>query len=109
MQTLVEKLLMRWGTDMVLVQEGREIPFRGLLQHSGSKSRQNTQREFSPLGQVPDGEYAFFGPGGLSVAEGDILLLQGKCYELRRLEQVMLRNKPLYTWGLCVQKGGGSV
>ena len=106
MRHLVESVLKRWGTELVLQQAGSEIRLRGFLQHSRSKSLQNMQRGFTPVGQVPDGQYVYIGPAQPAAAAGDTLILGGEVYELRRVDRIWFRNMPLYSWGLCVKRGG---
>lgn len=104
MERLVRKLLVRWGSDIVLGQ----THVRGILHHSGSKSFRNMERDFSPLGQIPDGQYVYIGPASPSPQLGQTLLQGAIAYEVRRVEQVRFGNAVLYTWGLCVRKDGGS-
>ena len=106
MRTLVEKLLARWGTELTLKQAGQEIPLRGLIQHSRSKSLQNMRGEYSPIGRIPGGKYIYIGPVEPAAAAGDLLILEETTYVLRRVERVWVRNKPVYCWGLCVEQGG---
>ena len=106
MGALVERLLARLGGELILRQAGRETRLRGLIQHSRSKSLQNMRQDFSPIGGVPGGQYVYIGPAQPAVAAGDELVFGGKVYILRRAERIWFRNTPLYTWGLCVEKGG---
>ncbi len=101
MANLVQKLLLRWGREIWLGQ----TLVRGILHHSGSKSLQNMQSAFSPLGQIPNGQYVYIGPANPCPEIGDRLVAGGLAYELRRVEQVRLGKAVLYTWGLCVEGG----
>lgn len=106
MVRLMDRLFRRWGTEMVLRQGSREWHFRGMLQHSGSKSLQNAQWRLSPLGQLQGERYVYIGPAIPAPRTGDMLICRGETYELRQSEQVMLGNRPVYNWGLCVRKDG---
>lgn len=106
MRNLVEKILRRWGTDMVLMQAGEKFFLRGLLHHSGSKSWRNMEKYFTPLGEVSGGQYIYIGPTQPAAAAGDTLIVGENAYELRRVERVWFGNTVLYCWGLCVEKGG---
>lgn len=99
-----EKFLNRYGSEMVLERQGRKI--RAFLQKSGSVAWEYVQQKFSPLGSIPGGRYVYIGPPEPRVQEGDILTLGETAYEIRRAETVLLGDKALYCWGLCVQKGG---
>ena len=107
MQAFVERLLGRLGTELVLRQAGHETRLRGFIQHSRSKSLQNMRKEFSPIGRTPNGQYVYIGPAQPAAAAGDELIFGGKVYILRRAERVWFRDTPIYTWGLCVEKGVG--
>ena len=106
MHHLVDKIFTRWGSEMLLEKSGIRRPIRALLQHSGSKSWQNMQKQFSPIGRVSTGQYIFIGPAEPSAATGDMLVMDGVVYELRRVESVKFGNKIVYRWGLCVKMGG---
>lgn len=106
MRRLVEKIFRRWGTDIILQQAGESFRLKGLLHYSGSKSWRNMERDFTVLGQIPGGQYVYIGPAQPAPAAGDTLILGEKAYELRRAERFYFGNVPLYSWGLCVEKGG---
>ncbi len=106
MKRQIEKLIRRWGTSLTLQRQGECYGLRGFLQHSNSKSLQNLQKEFSPLGQIPGGWYVYIGPARPEVMEGDVLILGEKSFRICRAEKVMLRDEPLYFWGLCMERGG---
>ncbi len=61
------------------------------------------------LGEIPQGQYVYIGPAFPVAAAGDILYCGGKRYELRRSELVRFRGKPLYCWGLCIEREGEQV
>lgn len=105
MRRTMDKLLRRYGTRLVLQRQGENIPICGFLQHASAQSWQNTELDFSPLGRIPGGHYLFIGPV-MPMSEGDVLVENGKSYVIRRLETVIFRNRPVYLWGLCVEKGG---
>lgn len=102
----IDKILKRYGLQLQLKQGQREESFRGFLQPSRSKSLQNLQMEFSPLGQIPDGMYVLLAPAYVNAERGDTVELKDKSYELRRVEKVMYGDKTLYIWALCREKGG---
>ena len=104
MRTMIAKLLRRYGSDMELV--GGESPvFRAFFHHTGSKSWQNMEKVFSPLGQIPRGQYMIIAPAGIPLAVGTTLKWNGRRCDIRRLEHIMYRNTIVYQWGLCVEKG----
>lgn len=106
MERMVKRILARWGTELTLVRGDDAFPVHGLLQHSRSKSLQNLRSTYSPLGQIPGGQYVYIGPARPEAAAGDTLICGDKAYVLRRAEPVRFRSRTVYCWGLCVEKGG---
>ena len=98
-------LIKRLGQPAVLYIKEEANPIWAVLQSVQSRSRQNMERLYSPIGQVPQGQYLCMLPAGTPGGEGDRLRLQGKCYEISRLEPVYYGEKVAYLWGLCVEKG----
>lgn len=105
MRRTMEKLMRRCGMPLLLGRNGEQVPIWGFLQQTGSRSWQNTEMNFSPLGEIPGGNYLYIGPV-VPTGVGDTLTGDGKSYVLRRVETVMFRDQPAYIWGLCVEKGG---
>lgn len=66
------------------------------------------EKVFSPLGQIPRGQYAVIAPASLGLQVGDVLCCNGKSYALRRVETVQFQDTALYSWGLCVERGVGT-
>lgn len=102
----VGKLVRQYGSTMMLVRDGVETEIRAFLQETRSKSQSGTQREFNPLGEVPKGMFVYIGPAEEGVCAGNSLIWQGRSFEFRRAEPVMLGDDVLYYWGLCLEKGG---
>ncbi len=103
----IEKVLRRYGSSMTLVHSGMQIPFSGFLQHFRSKSWQNMQREFGPLGQIPRGQYVLIAPMEPEIDEGDTITQGRFQVVVRRIETVTVGDRAAYRWGLCVKKDGG--
>ena len=105
MQKTMETLFARWGTDMTIVSEGTTKTVRGFFRAVNSKSWQNMESVASLLGEISRGQYVYMGPVGVSVREGDTLVLGSRAYLFRRVEAYYYGNQPIYQWGLCVEKG----
>lgn len=95
----------RYGTDMLLACGEEEKTVRGFFRAVNSKSWQSLESQASPLGEITRGQYAYIGPAGAGVREGDTLRLGEKSYLMRRVEDYYYQNEPVYQWGLCVEKG----
>ena len=105
MKKTMETLMARWGTDMTIVSGEGIKTVRGFFRAVNSKSWQNMESVASLLGEISRGQYVYIGPVGTAVREGDTLILGRKSYLFRRVEAYYFENRPLYLWGLCVEKG----
>lgn len=105
MEKDVQGIIQRYGSEMILVKNGKEQTIRAFLQEGRSKSRENTQRAYGPLGERPRGLYVYMGPAEPAAEEGDELRFGRKILQLRRAEPMMYGDRVLYIWGLCEEKG----
>ena len=60
---------------------------------------------FSPLGEVPRGQYVCLLPASTEVAVADTLVVGKTSYQVQRLEDVIVAGKRVYLWSLCMEKG----
>lgn len=105
MRSMVEKIMSRYGTDMTIVSGSESKTVRGFFRAVNSKSWQSIESEATMLGEITRGQYVYMGPVGVTVKEGDTLLLGERSYLLRRVEPYYYGNQAVYQWGLCVEKG----
>lgn len=105
MVVTMDKIFRRYGSRILLRRGGSETEFRGFLQHSGSKSWENMEYRYGPLGEIPRGKHILLAPAELAVNKGDTLVLGALQVVVRRIETVMAGDQKLYLWGLCVEKG----
>ena len=106
MVKVLERVMERYGTEMIWKHGGEEEALRGFLQPVTSRSWQKLLREVTPLGSVPTGMYVYFGSVSKAVAAGDMLRQGERDYQIRRTEYIYDRTGPAYLWALCVRKGG---
>jgi hypothetical protein len=106
MQRMVSKILNAYGTAMTLNRGGTEYAVRAFFQPVRSKSWQYLEGNYSPLGEIPRGQYVYIGPVEPAAEAGDSLTVAGKDYWIRRSEQILDSQGPVYCWGMCVEKGG---
>lgn len=97
---LLEWIFRLYGKPGVLRAKGEQKQVRVFFQGSHSKSWQNMQRVYGPLGEIPRGQYLCYLLPGTAV-EGDTLTLEGKAYRICRVEDMAV-----YQWCLCTRKGG---
>ena len=105
MQQMIGKILNTYGVSVTWKKETPVI-YRGFFQPVRSKSWQYLEGNYSPLGEVPRGQYVYIGPADRAVAFGDTLEVGGKDYMVRRVEPVYYGEEIAYYWGMCVEKGG---
>lgn len=107
MRTMIEKLIDRYGTTFSLLRGDGNIEIKGILQIVGAASRQNMQIDFTPLGEVPRGRYLLLVPAEPEVSKGDVMTKNGsgRYFTISRVEQVWFREKTIYCWCLCEERG----
>ena len=103
---MVSKILSAYGSKLVLVHGEESLEIRAFFQPVRSKSWQYLEGNYSPLGEIPRGQFVYIGPVEPGALAGDTLTVDGKDYWLRRTELVRDGNGPVYCWGMCVEKGG---
>lgn len=106
MRGSIEKILRRYGQRVTVDRKDDRMEFRGIFQHTGSKDWHNMEKSYSLLGQIPRGQYMILAPAGVVLLVGDKLLVGSRRFSIRRVESVSWGEKPLYSWGLCVELGG---
>ena len=102
MRHVFDSLFARYGTQLSVAG----VAVRGFFYSVNSRSWQNMERAFVPLGEVPRGQYICILPASAQVTAGYTVGLDGKSYEIRRAEIVRAGATPVYYWCLCVEKGG---
>lgn len=106
MREAIEKILQSYGSALQLQQGEENHDIRAFFQPVRSKSWQYLEGNYAPLGEIPRGQYVYLGPVSPQARAGDVLLVDGKAYWLRRTELIRDGSGPVYCWGLCVEKGG---
>ena len=106
MVRMVGKILNSYGAAVMLHRGAESFAVRAFFQPVRSKSWQYLEGDYSPLGEIPRGQYVYIGPVEPAAEAGDTLTVDGKNYWLRRTELVRDNNGPVYCWGMCVEKGG---
>ena len=104
MQQMIGKILATYGVSITRMEAG--ITYRGFFQPVRSKSWQYLEGNFSPLGEVPRGQYVYIGPAEQKLDVGETLKVGDRDYMVRRLEPVYYGEDIAYYWGMCVEKGG---
>ena len=106
MRQMIDKILNTYGSAVTLQRKDEEFSIRVFFQPVRSKSWQYLEGNYSPLGEIPRGQYVYIGPVEPKANAGDTLIVADKSYWLRRTELVRDAEGPVYCWGLCVEKGG---
>ena len=106
MRQMVEKILNTYGTAVTLCHGDTEYRIRVFFQPVRSKSWQYLEGNYSPLGEIPRGQYIYIGPVDPAAQAGDLVTVADKDYWLRRTELIRDADEAVYCWGICVEKGG---
>ena len=106
MEQMISKILNTYGAAVTLCRGGTDYEIRAFFQPVRSKSWSYLDGEYSPLGEIPRGQYVYIGPVEPAAEVGDSLMVGNKGYWLRRTELIYDANGPVYCWGMCVEKGG---
>ena len=104
MEELIGQVIDKYGTPLEILREDRVLQIRGFLQSAQSKNWKKTEKEVSPLGEIPGGLYVFIGRTG-SALEGDTIRMGADTFHLRKLDTIWYGDKGAYCWGLCSRKG----
>jgi hypothetical protein len=106
MRQMVNTILRQYGTAISISGTGGEQTVKGFFQPVRAKSWQSLVSQETPLGEMDRRQYIFIGSGELVLEEGDVLTVGQKRYCLRRTEKYFYADQAVYTWGMCVEKGG---
>ena len=106
MRELMDQMFRRYGTEAVLLRNDQQWTVRAFFHSVNSRSWQNMEWMFFPLGEIHRGQYICVLPVSALAVAGDTLRIKGKFYKLRRVEEMFVKGQSLYRWCLCVEKGG---
>lgn len=106
MEYLASGILDSYGTDLVLIHGGESYDVRAFFRPVQSKSWSYLEGEYSPLGEIPRGQYVYIGPVEPRAEVGDVIRIGFKPYWIRRAEVIYGPSGPTYCWAMCVEKGG---
>ncbi len=100
MMQLICKLFARLGSDGLLNGQKQRLFF----QAGHSRSLQTLERIFTPLGEVPRGQFVCYFPADARVQALDRLEFMGRCFDIYRAEPIYHRNRVVYIWALCAER-----
>ena len=106
MDDMILGILDSYGSDLMLYQNGRGYNLRAFFRPVQSKSWSYLEGEYSPLGEIPRGQYVYIGPAEPMAEVGAEIRINYTFYRVRRSEVIMGFTGPLYCWAMCVEKGG---
>lgn len=105
MDGLMSGALHRYGVPAVLEGAAGTKELKVFFHPIQSSAWQNMNREFTALGEVPNGKYLCVMPADAAASPEDTLRVYGQDYLLRKVEQMYAFGDPLCCWCLCVEKG----
>ena len=107
MKGLLDGVFARYGMDGEIISLSGSRTVKCFFHPVNSRSWQNTRREFSPLGEVPGGQYVGMFPADAAVTAGDTVTVNGASYKVGRAESMCDSRGVVYYWCLCTGKGDG--
>lgn len=105
MRKLMDGVFERYGTTATIQTAAGEQQIKVFFYSVNSSAWQNMERVFSPLGEVPRGQYICVLPMDAVAGPEDTLTVAGHKYLLRRVEDMVMFTGAVYRWALCVEKG----
>ena len=105
MERYIKEILAQYGAILTVCHGETQTACRGFLRPVTGKYWQNMEHVLSDIGQVPRGQYVYLGPPEVPLVQGDRVILEGTAYLVRRGERILLGDRCLYYWGLCIQEG----
>lgn len=102
MRQVFDSLFARYGTRLTVAGQAAS----GFFSSVNSRSWQNMEQAFGPLGEIPRGQYICMLPVAVAVDFGDTVTVGQKSYQIRRVEAMRFGDTTVYQWCLCVEKGG---
>lgn len=105
MDGLMSGAMNRYGVPAVLESAAGTKELKVFFHHINSSAWQNMDRQLFALGEVPKGKYLCVMPADAAASPEDTLNVYGRCYLLRKVEQIATFTGPVCCWCLCVEKG----
>ncbi len=105
MRRQLDRIFNKYGTAAVIASKERQQAVKVFFRSDNSTSWQNMERMFCPLGEVPRGQYICLFPMEARVAVEDTVIVDGRSYLVRKLEEIRSTKQALCRWSLCVEKG----
>lgn len=106
MKDTIGGIIQSYGSNLVLYHGGESYNMRAYFRPVQSKSWSYLEGEYSPLGEIPRGQYVYIGPVDPMAEVGDEIRINYITYRVRRSEVINGFTGPMYCWAMCVEKGG---
>lgn len=105
MRRTMQRVFARYGTDATVHDGENDTQVKVFFQSVNSKSWQNMEAIFHPMGQLYGGQYVCILPSDAVVEAGHTLTIGGKNYAVCRVENMPTGYHPVYRWAICTGKG----
>lgn len=105
MVSWMQRLFELYGTDATVQNGDDKTQLRVFFQSVNSRSWQNMEQLWGPLGRIPRGQYICILPAGSAQAEA-VVQIRGASYRVCKVEDMVIQGKVLYQWAICKEKGG---
>lgn len=101
MRKMVEAVLERYGTRMLVTHGDTTEPVKAFFQPDKSEADAVT-----PLGIAQRSRYLYIGPADRTLETGDSIIVDGTGYRVVQTEAFSSGSGPVYRRAICVRKGG---
>jgi hypothetical protein len=95
MRSLMERVFARYGMNAVIDSSAGQQHTKVFFHSVNSRSWQNMERSFFPLGEIPRGQYICVFPTSVRVQAGDTVTLNSGVYQVRRVEEMATWQGPV--------------
>lgn len=109
MRHTIDRILRKYGTPILLRRIDGDTTIYGFMQHTGSLGWKNMQPVYSPLGEIPRGQYLLLLPVEPLLERGDIFKKEDDWYVVRRVEKMWHGGEAIYCWCLCEEGGEAGI
>lgn len=104
MLKLVNKIFQRYGVDIKVQSGTTTYTVRGFVQPRSVSAKKDLMPEYTPLGHLSQGYYRILLPA-YEARVDQLLMYNGRWYIVRRVERVWLKEKAIYDWCWCEERG----
>ena len=105
MRRMIDRVFARYGSHATIRNGESMTEVKVFFQSTNSKSQQNMEKVYHPMGYLLGGQYVCMLPAGVSITDKSILTVAGKNYRVCRAEPIPVDESPVCQWAICTGEG----